>query len=94
MASKTVDMGELAVLVRSIIMAEKGGMEKSKFLTQYKSQEGTDFPFKVSAITMASGRWLRGIFVSGRMNSAADYVSTPCGVVRRRRCRGWREGSN
>ena len=65
MASKTVDMGELAVLVRSIIMAEKGGMEKSKFLTQYKSQEGTDFPFKVSAITMASGsgRWLRGIFI-------------------------------
>ena len=66
MASKTVDMGELAVLVRSIIMAEKGGMEKSKFLTQYKSQEGTDFPFKVSAITMASGRWLRGIFVRRR----------------------------
>ena len=35
-----------------------------------------------------------GFFVSGRMNSAADYVSTPCGVVRRRRCRRWREGSN
>ena len=36
------------------------------------------------------------IFVSGRIHSAADYVLTPCGVVRRRRCRccGWREGSN
>ena len=48
MASKTVDMGELSVLVRSIIMSEKGGMEKSKFLTQFKSQEGSDFPFKVN----------------------------------------------
>merc|ERR550534_1435010 len=27
-------------------MSEKGGMEKSKFLTQFKSQEGSDFPFK------------------------------------------------
>jgi len=34
------------------------------------------------------------VFVSDGINSVADYDSTPCSVVRRRRCRGWREGSN
>ena len=39
-------------------------------------------------------RLLTYIFVSDGINSVADYDSTPCGVVRRRRCRRWREGSN
>ena len=48
MASSTeVDVKELSKLVRSIIMSEKGGMEKDKFLSVYKSQEGAAFPFKV-----------------------------------------------
>ena len=29
-------------------------------------------------------------FLSATEFSVADYDSTPCGVVRRRRCRGWR----
>ena len=46
-SSKSLDVNELSKLVRSIIMSEKGGMEKDKFLSVYKSQEGSVFPFKV-----------------------------------------------
>ena len=65
MASKTVDMGELSVLVRSIIMSEKGGMEKSKFLTQFKSQEGSDFPFKVNEVGVFETCYLVNVYSLG-----------------------------